>query len=199
MTATNLPLPINSAPAPSASAPSLPLRAQQLIAQLQLQPHPEGGWYREVFRSAQTVVAQGSRHTRSALTSIYFLLATGQHSRWHCVLSDEVWIHLEGLTLDLWSWDALTSKAVCTCLGPVSTSTESAPGISQIQAQHIIEAGLWQAAQAHSPGADAASGFTLVACVVAPGFDFSDFSMMQAGDANAARLSLDHPHLARFI
>nr|WP_309717848.1 cupin domain-containing protein [Armatimonas sp.] len=65
-------------------------RAQALIETLQLAPHPEGGYYREVFRSAETVTPSDGRPIRSALTTIYFLLPAGAYSRWHKVLSDEV-------------------------------------------------------------------------------------------------------------
>ena len=71
-------------------------RVRQLIETLELQPHPEGGWYREVFRSTAHVTPADGRPARSAMTSIYFLLEAGQHSRWHRVVSDEVWVHLEG-------------------------------------------------------------------------------------------------------
>ena len=168
--------------------PSTPTpRTRQLIEQLQLQPHPEGGWYREVFRSAGQVALQDGRPARSALTSIYFLLETAQHSRWHRVLSDEAWVHLEGAPLDLWTWDAADSRLHSVVLGPVSTATLP---------QHVVAAGLWQAAR---PRAADAAGYTLVACMVGPGFDFSDFSMMTPGGSEARRLAADHPQLAHLI
>jgi len=168
--------------------PSTPTpRTRQLIEQLQLQPHPEGGWYREVFRSQGQVTPQDGRPARSALTSIYFLLEAAQHSRWHRVLSDEVWVHLEGAPLDLWTWDAADSRLHSAALGPVSAATVP---------QHVVAAGLWQAARPHA--ADAA-GYTLVACMVGPGFDFSDFSMMAPGGSEALRIAADHPQLAPLI
>lgn len=162
-------------------------RTRQLIEQLRLQPHPEGGWYREVFRSSEQVLPQDGRPARNALTSIYFLLEAGQHSRWHRVLSDEVWVHLEGAPLDLWTWDATNSQLHSVALGPVSTVT--AP-------QHVISAGLWQAARLQ---AGAAAAYTLTACMVGPGFDFSDFRMMESGGSEARRIAADHPSLASFI
>lgn len=77
-------------------------RATQLIEQLQLQPHPEGGWYREVFRSPHAVQTADGRPPRSALTTIDFLLQRSQASAWHRVRSDEVWHLLEGESLTLW-------------------------------------------------------------------------------------------------
>lgn len=174
-------------PQPSHLTSTTTPRARQLIEQLQLQPHPEGGWYREVFRSQSQVIPQDGRPARSALTSIYFLLEAAQHSRWHRVLSDEVWVHLEGAPLDLWTWDAADGQLHSVALGPVSAAT--AP-------QHVISAGLWQAAR---PQADAAAAYTLTACMVGPGFDFSDFRMMEPGGREALRIAADHPSLAPLI
>jgi hypothetical protein len=71
-------------------------RAETLIRTLQLSPHPEGGWYREIFRSARTVQPMDGRPARAGLTSIDFLLTRGQQSAWHRVRSDEAWHWLEG-------------------------------------------------------------------------------------------------------
>ena len=170
-------------PDPATATP----RVRQLIEQLRLQPHPEGGWYCEVFRSTQQVAPQDGRPVRNALTSIYFLLDATQHSRWHRVLSDEVWVHLEGAPLDLWTWNAADNQLCSTALGPVGAATIP---------QHIVAAGLWQAAR---PQADAAAGYTLIACMVGPGFDFSDFRMMEPGGSEAQRITAGHPPLASLI
>lgn len=135
-------------------------RTRELIDSLQLQPHPEGGYYREIFRSVHTVSANENR-SRSALTSIYFLLEAGQQSRWHRVSSDEVWSHLEGDVLELYSFDADSAQGNSARLGPYAPETEST---------RIIPAGIWQAARP-------LGAYTLVTCTVGPGFDFSDFSM----------------------
>jgi uncharacterized protein len=172
---------------PTATATSSTPRVRQLIEQLQLQPHPEGGWYREVFRSQGQVLPQDGRPARSALTSIYFLLEAAQHSRWHRVLSDEVWVYLEGAPVDLWTWDAINGQLCSITLGPVSTVTTP---------QHVVAAGLWQAAR---PKPGDASGHVLVACMVGPGFDFSDFRMMEPGGSEALRIAADHPALAPLI
>jgi predicted cupin superfamily sugar epimerase len=175
-------------PSHPGSLPTHPTpRARQLIDQLQLQPHPEGGWYREVFRSQGHVMPQDGRPARNALTSIYFLLDDTQHSRWHRVLSNEVWVHLEGAPLDLWTWDAADGKLHRAVLGPVSASTLP---------QHVVAAGLWQAAR---PRAGDAAGYVLVACAVGPGFDFSDFRMMAPDGEEARRMAADHPALAPLI
>jgi len=68
--------------------------ATELIARFALEPHPEGGWYREAFRSERLI--DTARGPRAALTSIYFLLERHQQSRWHVVSSDETWHHAGG-------------------------------------------------------------------------------------------------------
>lgn len=165
-------------------------RATQLIDSLGLQPHPEGGWYREVFRSAVQVTPADDRAARSALTSIYFLLEAGQHSRWHRVLSDEVWVHLEGVPLALWTCDAaLRTAPAHVRLGPVD--------VHGTRPQHVVPAGQWQAARPIE--SHAAGDFTLVACMVGPGFDFADFSLMAPDGDEAAAVRHHWPELAALI
>src|SRR6185369_5488259 len=77
-------------------------RAAELVRTLGLAPHPEGGYYREVWRAPLAVAPSDQRGARAALTSIYFLLPDGAVSRWHRVRSDEVWHHYEGAPLELW-------------------------------------------------------------------------------------------------
>lgn len=167
-----------------------PARAQQLIENLHLQPHPEGGWYREVFRSATGVAPTSGRPARSALTSIYFLLEAGRHSRWHRVLSDEVWVYLEGVPLALWTADAgFRTAPAHVRLGAVD--------VHGTRPQHVVPAGQWQAAQpvqSHTAG-----DYTLATCLVAPGFDFADFSLMAADSDEAAALRHHWPDLAALI
>jgi uncharacterized protein len=130
-------------------------RALELIELLGLSPHPEGGYFREVFRSTELVVPADHREARSALTTIYFLLPAGAYSRWHRVLSDEVWHFYEGAPLELLCDDARW------ILGPVG------PNQSPVQ---IVPAGAWQAARSLGE-------YTLVGCTVSPGFDFADFTL----------------------
>jgi predicted cupin superfamily sugar epimerase len=166
------------------------MRAQELIDTLQLQPHPEGGWFREVFRSAAQVAPADGRPVRQALTTIYFLLEAHQHSRWHRVLSDEVWVHLEGAPLALWTSDAaLRTPPAHVRLGPVD--------VHGTHPQHTVTAGRWQAAKPLlSPGS---ADYTLVSCTVGPGFDFGDFSFMQADGDEASRMRHHWPELAKLI
>src|SRR5579862_1795835 len=94
-------------------------RAASLIAELGLLPHPEGGYYRELFRSGEPVRPADGRGDRAALTTIYFLLASGQHSRWHRVASDEAWHHYEGDALELLWLEPDRSRRHRALLGPI--------------------------------------------------------------------------------
>ncbi len=166
------------------------MRAHQLIETLQLRSHPEGGWYREVFRSPAEVACGDGRPARSALTTIYFLLEAGQHSRWHQVRSDELWIHLEGVPLALWTCDAaLRTAPAHVRLGPVD--------LHGTHPQHVVPAGQWQAARPIP--AHAAGDYTLCACAVAPGFDFADFALMAPDGEEAATLRHHWPELAALV
>ena len=147
-------------------------RAADLIAKLDLRPHPEGGFYREIFRSPVTVTPADARGSRSALTTIYFLLPEGSISRWHRVTSDEVWHFYEGDTLELLELPASGGDPVRHTLGPIRNGVAT-PVIT-------IPAGHWQAARP-------LGGYTLVGCTVAPGFDFADFRLL-ADDPQAAAL-----------
>lgn len=148
----------------------MPDRAAQLIAQLQLQPHPEGGHFREVFRAPSHVRPDDGRGQRSALTTIYFLLQAGEVSRLHRVASDEVWHFYEGAPLELWWTEAAFTGVAHKRLGPWGQDTAPVA---------VVPAGCWQAAR--STGA-----YTLVGCTVAPGFDFSDFTLL-VDDEQAVR------------
>ncbi len=81
-------------------------RASALIRLLDLSPHPQGCYYREVFRSPRMVRASDPEVERAAITTIYFLLVAGQHNRWHRITSDEVWHYSEGDPLELIWLDA---------------------------------------------------------------------------------------------
>ncbi|MFH5803976.1 cupin domain-containing protein [Alienimonas sp. DA493] len=140
-----------------------------------LLPHPEGGRYREVFRSADTV--RGGE--RAACTHIYFHLAAGEVSRWHRVTSDEVWNLYRG-ALRLWLWEE----------GGEPEAVELSADENRFCC--VVPAGVWQAAE--PLGEDA-----LVGCTVAPGFDFADFAMLHENDPPAAPLTAAAPELARLL
>jgi uncharacterized protein len=136
--------------------------ASSLIEQLLLQPHPEGGWYREVHRASQRVTTP--RGERAALTTIYYLLEQAQLSRWHVVESDEIWHFYAGAPLELLVYGPHERKLQRQVLGIPSSAT---------QLIGVVPAGHWQAAR--SQGA-----YSLVGCNVGPGFEFEDFRFVSA-------------------
>lgn len=156
-------------------------RANELLQSLAMRPHPEGGHYVEIYRSARRVEVLERKVQRSAITSIYFLLAAGEYSRWHRVMSDEVWHYHEGDAIELVLFDQEGLRRIR--LGPVSRETR--PTV-------IVPAGTWQAAR--TTGA-----YTLGACTVGPGFDFADFSLAVDRPEVAAKISSAGPDLTRFI
>jgi hypothetical protein len=124
--------------------------AEALIARLGLQPHPEGGHFRETFRDA------AGPERRAFSTAIYFLLRAGEASRWHRVDAAEVWHFYRGSPLELRIGNAIH------VLGP-DVGAGHAP-------QMVVPAGMWQAARS-------LGDYTLAGCTVAPGFEFSKFEM----------------------
>jgi predicted cupin superfamily sugar epimerase len=160
-------------------------RAADLIAQLGLQPHPEGGYFREVYRSDSSVSPADDRVSRPSITTIYFLLAEGQHSALHRVRSDEVWHYYDGDQLELVWWHAGDDVVRRATLGAADPARAIAPVA-------IVPADWWQAAR--STGA-----YTLVGCTVGPGSDYADFAMMRDDEAAAAALRATRPDLTVFL
>jgi uncharacterized protein len=135
-----------------------------LAEQLDLRPHPEGGWYRETYRSARTLALPGYDGDRASATAIYFLLNPGEESAWHVVKSDEIWFWHAG--------GPLTLRLGGDGPQPAAEATEITLGVGpDREPQVLIPAGVWQAA------VPAADEFVLVSCVVSPGFDFADFRL----------------------
>lgn len=155
-----------------------------LARELGLQPHPEGGWFRETWRSAVTFAPPGYEGTRNVATAIYFLLHPGERSRWHVVRSDELWFWHSGgpLTLRL-AGDSAPADAGPSGPGGLTASPPAAPPSDVVdvllgpdvlagqQPQVLVPGGVWQCA---APAVDEP---VLVSCVVAPGFDFADFRL----------------------
>jgi predicted cupin superfamily sugar epimerase len=156
-------------------------RVEELRRALQLEPHPEGGWYREIHRSDAAVDPLDGRGRRSALTGVYFLMADGQHSAWHRVDSDEIWIHFEGAAVRLWTLDPKEEIVRSVLLGPLTDDAEP---------QRVVPAGVWQAAE---PLGD----YSLTGAAVGPGFDFSDFRLLDAEAGVRRRLEAVAPDLLR--
>ena len=135
--------------------------AQELIAKLALKLHQEGGWYREVYKSATQVQAPQGR--RSAVTTIYYLLEHNRPSPWHVVQSDEIWHYYAGAASELLCYDPLTRKLLRYRL--------NAAAIDGVQVA-VIPAGSWQAT--HCLGE-----YTLVGCTVSPGYEEQDFRFVR--------------------
>lgn len=136
------------------------LPAAEVVRLLGLEPHPEGGFYRETFR------APAPEGSRAASTAIYYLLREGDVSAWHRVVdADEVWHHYAGGPLEL------TLSAAGRERSSIRLGSDLAAGE---RPQAVVPAGVWQAAR---PLAD----WVLVGCTVAPAFDFAGFEMAAPG------------------
>jgi len=140
--------------------------SEELIIQLGLIKHPEGGWYRETYRSEEVIsaTALSGRFSgeRSVSTAIYFLLHAGDISALHRIASDEIWHFYTGETLTV---------HVITPQGTYYSHKLGADIAAGESFQCIVPAGCWLGAEV--PG----DGFALVGCTVAPGFNFADFEM----------------------
>ncbi len=142
--------------------------------------HPEGGRFREVFRSATTVSTQGGT-VKSAVTHIYFSLKPGEVSRFHKVASDEIWNLYQGAGLNLYTWDGTSAPPRCITLSASDNCF-----------CHVVPADTWQAAE---PISDT----VLVGCSVAPGFEFSDFTLINPHSDDAKLLLSNAPEMEKFI
>lgn len=149
---------------------------QRIVTRLRLEPHPEGGWFREVYRSSVRLdhprIPAGNEPSRAAGSLIYFLLSGNDFSAFHRVKwTDEIWHLYAGGPLELHTIDAADryERRVLT--------TELERGEPTV----LIPAGCWQAARL-APGV----AWALGGCTVAPGFDFADFEMPPAAQLIAA-------------
>ncbi|MFC9844054.1 cupin domain-containing protein [Streptomyces sp. NPDC060223] len=142
-----------------------------LAAALGMRRHPEGGWFVETWRSPQTFRPDGYPGPRAVATGIYFLLGPGDTSAWHTVRSDELWLWHRGGPLEL-------------LLGGDADQPGGAPEVIRLgpgvengeRPQALVPGGIWQSAH---PATDQE---VLVSCVVAPGFDYADFRLIDSGD-----------------
>ena len=134
--------------------------AEAIIQTYGLTPHPEGGWYREFHRSERVLEEiPGYRGPRPAVTAIWFCLRQGEFSAFHRLRSEEIWFHLSGSPIEL----ILLSQGQASRLRIASVEDGGPPGA-------VIPAGAFQAARP-------LGGYSLISCVVAPGFDFCDFEL----------------------
>lgn len=142
------------------------LPASYWVTHLQLSPHPEGGFFREVYRAAESMQAGGLpsrfKAPRNFATSIYYLLEAGDFSAFHRIKSDETWHFYAGAPLELHMVQGLNHSVVV--LGNRPDRGE--------QLQYTVPHGTWFASR---PLTD--SAYSLLGCTVSPGFDFADFEM----------------------
>ena len=143
------------------------ITATQWIENLQMQRHPEGGWYRETYRSAETILQNGLPPRfpgeRSFATAIYFLLTDQAFSALHRIKSDEIWHFYAGTGLTLHLLEGAGDYR--------SLRLGADPSRGEVF-QAVAPAGFWFGATVEEP-----AGFALVGCSVAPGFDFVDFEL----------------------
>jgi predicted cupin superfamily sugar epimerase len=135
--------------------------ADYWINHLDLEPHPEGGYYKEIFRSKHEVFRAAGDTKRAALTSIYYLLESSDFSGFHRLKSDELWYFHKGEPIFIHVIDEGGAYEYI----ELSDSTSG-------NLQAVVEANCWFAAEIPSK-----SSFSLVSCAVAPGFDFAEFEM----------------------
>jgi predicted cupin superfamily sugar epimerase len=139
-----------------------------IAATLGLEPHPEGGYYLETYRAAQTL--RTPRGERPASTAILFLITADSVSRLHRLAGDELWVFQGGLPLEL----VAISPAGDLEVRVLGEPDGSAPWLPQA----LVPAGSWQGARiAGGPHLPAERAWALVSCVVTPGFDFADFEL----------------------
>ncbi|NRB18447.1 MAG: cupin domain-containing protein [Rhodobacteraceae bacterium] len=133
------------------------MTAQEIIARLDLHPHPEGGWYRQTW--------QAENEGRATGTCIYFLLAANERSHWHRVDATEIWLFHCGAPLVL--------SLAPTDRGPARDHMLS-PDLREGEPQILVPKGHWQAARS-------TGDYTLVSCTVSPGFQFDGFELAPPG------------------
>lgn len=152
---------------------------QALINKYNLIPHPEGGYYREAYRSGQTIYSSATGKKRNALTHIYFLLLEGQFSRFHKVLHDEIWNFYEGNPLKLIQYNG-------------EDVAETIIGTSGGEFAAMVAGGIYQAAEP-------TGAYSLVGCTVAPGFEFEDFSFLDDDPKLKMKFIDKYPHYHRLV
>ncbi|ASK31109.1 hypothetical protein CEY12_13770 [Chryseobacterium sp. T16E-39] len=134
---------------------------KKLVDILKLEPHPEGGYFKETYRSEQTLALEGGE-VRNVSTAIYYLLENKKKSSFHRIKSDELWFFHQGEPLEI---VFIKNGELHTVLLGNSLENGEVPQLK-------IEANLWFGAKILG-----GNGYSLVSCTVAPGFDFLDFEL----------------------
>jgi len=141
-------------------------KVNEIVKRLELQSHPEGGYYKELYRSADMVLLPDrfNNEERASATAIYYLLESGDFSAWHRIKSDEMWLFHSGGTLSIYVIQP-DGELVTYRLGDQIANDDA-------WFQVAIKAGLWFAAEVNDP-----DSYVLASCYVAPGFEFKDFEL----------------------
>ena len=147
------------------------------ITHLKMTPHPEGGYYREVYRAEEWTSMEGWEARRRVMTTIHYLLEKNDFSAFHRIKSHESWFFHKGAPLLIYSFE----KGLLVC----RELSDQNSGVLQV----TIEPGVWFAARLKEP-----STFALVSCAVAPGFEFEDFEL-----ANRDLLLSEYPDYKKEI
>lgn len=154
------------------------MMSEQIIKNLKLLPHPEGGYYKEMYRAEQKINLDNGK-SRNVSTAIYYLLENENKSRFHRIASDELWFFHQGNPLEILSIQ--NGQLIKTVLGNNFENGEVP--------QALIPAHTWFASRVKN-----SKGYALVSCTVAPGFDFADFEL---GDRD--ELINEFPDLISYI
>jgi uncharacterized protein len=150
------------------------MTSNTIINDLKLLPHPEGGYYRETYRSEETTINKDGA-LRNVCTAIYFLLEDEDKSRFHRIQSDELWFFHLGQSLEI----------LCITDGELKSISLGNNLLAGEVLSFRVPAKTWFASRVKCE-----KGFSLVSCTVAPGFDFADFEL-----ATRDKLSQEYPHL----
>ena len=175
-----------------ARSAAAPATAAEVARALGLAPHPEGGYFRETYRSPLTV--DTDRGWRALSTAITFMVTGGSPSRFHRLASDELWVYQAGEPLELLTLSS--GEALQRVLLGDPLSRVAASGGSATVTTACVPAGTWQAARVAvgpSRETDHVGSWTLVTCVVSPGFEYEDFEL--AGRAALVAAYPEHGNL----
>ncbi|XOV80558.1 MAG: cupin domain-containing protein [Aestuariibacter sp.] len=155
------------------------MSVKKLIDTYQLQPHPEGGYFRETYRSPEDVASPVHGQQRAVVTQIYFLLGRDDISRFHKVFHDEIWHFYDGAPLRLIDLHE-------------QGASEIILGGNSGRYHHVISGGHYQAAES-------TGDYSLVGGTVAPGFDFADFKFLSDDGQSMQSLEPHYRPYRRFI
>lgn len=155
-------------------------RIRTLIERLGLGPHPEGGYYRENYKSDTLIISPYVKKPRSAITDIYYLLTKGEVSRFHRVRHDEIWHFYEGGPVVLHVMNESLERHETHTIG------------EDCRYKAVVPNGCWQAAYTLGE-------YTLAGCNVSPGFDFEDFELLKQYPGSVEKFLALYSDLSRLL